>query len=68
MAEIVVALIHLAGDVLIGLLIAAGFGAVLVSWLIPVIGAHPVLTAIVALAIVGAVKSSLMRACSPAQK
>jgi hypothetical protein len=57
MGGITVALIHLAGDLLIGVLIAAGFGAILVAWLIPVVGAHPILTAIIMLVIVGAVKA-----------
>jgi hypothetical protein len=59
MTEIVVALIHFAGDLLIGLLIAAGFGVVLITWLIPLIGAHPILTALIVMAIGGVVKARL---------
>ncbi len=57
MAEVMVALIHLAADVLIGVLIIAGFGAVLVAWLIPLICAHPVLTIVIMLAIAGVAKA-----------
>ena len=57
MAEVIVALIHLAGDLLIGVLIVAGFGAVLIAWLIPAVGAHPIFTAIIVLAIAAAVKA-----------
>jgi hypothetical protein len=57
MAEIIVALIHLAGDALIGvLIIATGFGAVLVAWLLPAVGAHPIFMAIIVLGIAAAVK------------
>lgn len=57
MAEIVVALIHLAGDVLVAAVIVAGFGAVLVAWLIPLIVAHPVLMIVIMLTAAGAAKA-----------
>ena len=57
MPDIIVALIHLAGDLLIGVLMLVGFGGVLIAWVIPAISAHPIATVIIVLIIAG-----LMRA------
>jgi hypothetical protein len=57
MPEIIVALIHLAGDLLIGLLMLVGFGGVLIAWAIPALAHHPIATAIIVLIIAGLVKA-----------
>jgi hypothetical protein len=47
----------LAGDLLIGLTIAAGFGVVLVVRLVPVTIAHPLVAVLIMLAIAVAVRA-----------
>ncbi len=57
MSAIVVALIRLAGDLLIGILMLVGFGGALIAWVFPALWHHPIATGIAVLLIAGLVKA-----------
>jgi hypothetical protein len=61
MADVLPAFIRLARDLLIGLMIAAGFGVVLVVRLVTVTIAHPLVAVLIMLAIIRCRQSTVMK-------